>query len=73
MTHHILCMYRVYDYSVDILIIIVITTVIHTYTYVYMLKQCDNIVIFGELFVRMLKLTVIVTDTVSHKHIDNRM
>ena len=41
--------------------------------YIYMLKQCDNIVIFGELLVRMLKLTVIVIDTVSHEHTDNRM
>jgi len=38
-----------------------------------MLKQCDNIVTFGELLVRMLKLAVIVIDTVSHEHIDNRM
>jgi len=70
-THYILCMYRVYDYSVDILIIIVITRVNHTHT--HMLKQCDNIVTFGELLVRMLKLAVIVIDTVSHEHIDNRM
>jgi hypothetical protein len=62
-------MYRVYGYSVDILIIIVITTVNH----IYMLKQCDNIVIFGELLVEMLQHTLIVTDTVSHKHIDYGM
>lgn len=61
-------MYRVCGYSVDILIIIVMKTV----NYIYMLKQCDNIVIFGELLVRMLKLTVIVIDTVSHEHIENR-
>lgn len=38
-----------------------------------MLKQCDNIVIFGELLVEMLQHTLIVTDTVSHKHIDYGM
>lgn len=44
-----------------------------TVNYIYMLKQCDNIVIFGELLVIMLKLTVIVIDTVSHENIENRM
>jgi len=33
-THHILCMYRVYGYLVDILIIVVITTVNHIYIHV---------------------------------------
>jgi len=34
-THHILCMYRVYGYSVDILIIAVSTAVNHTHICVY--------------------------------------